>query len=63
MKIINILVITNNDLKNSDEEYTFQDLIDFKIDNGISAKIVTTEEIMNNPDYEVTGNWGDANPA
>lgn len=57
------LVITNNKLKNSDEKYTFQDLIDFKIDNGISAKIVTTEEIMNNPDFEVNGPWGDANPA
>ncbi len=57
------IIITNNDLKNSVEEYTFQDLIDFKIANKISAKIVTTEEIMGNPDFEVDGIWGDANTA
>lgn len=57
------IIITNNNLKNSDEDYNFQDLIDFKIDKGISAKIVTTEEIMSNPDFEVDGIWGDANPA
>ncbi|PNX47200.1 MAG: hypothetical protein BV456_11295 [Thermoplasmata archaeon M8B2D] len=57
------IIITNNDLKNSDEDYTFQDLIDFKIADGISAKIVTTEEIMSDPDFEVDGAWGDANAA
>ncbi len=56
------IIITNNYLKKSDGEYTFQDLIDFKIANGITAKIVTTEEILNNPDFEVNGIWGDANP-
>jgi hypothetical protein len=56
------IIITNNDLKTSDEDYDFQDLIDFKINKGISAKIVTTEEIMSNPDFEVNGIWGDANP-
>ena len=56
------IIITNNDLKNSDEDYTFQDLIDFKTNNGVSAKIATTEEIMSNPDFEVDGKWGDANP-
>ena len=56
------IIITNDDLKDSNEEYDFQDLIDFKIADGISAKIVTTEEIMDNPDFEVDGTWGDANP-
>ncbi len=56
------IIITNNNLANySSEDYNFQDLIDFKIANGISAKIVTTEEIMSNPDFEVNGFWGDAN--
>ena len=33
------VIITDIYLKNSDEEYTFQDLIDSKIADGISAKI------------------------
>jgi hypothetical protein len=57
------VIITANKLKQSSEEYTFQDLIDFKIADGISAKIVTTEEIMNNNDYSVDGEWGDNNPS
>ena len=56
------IIITSNKLKNADAEYTFQDLADFKSANGVSSKIVTVEEIMLNPDYQVTGKWGDANP-
>jgi hypothetical protein len=57
------VIITNRALKNSNEEYTFQDLIDFKIADGITAKIVTTEDIMANNAYKVDGTWGDGNPS
>jgi hypothetical protein len=56
------IIITSNKLKNADGGYNFQDLADFKNANGVSSKIVTVEEIMLNPDYQVTGKWGDANP-
>lgn len=56
------VIITNNKLKNADAGYTFQDLTDFKNANGVSSTIVTVEEIMLNPDYQATGQWGDANP-
>ena len=56
------VIITSNKLKNADGGYNFQDLADFKNANGVSSKIVTVEEIMLNPDYQVTGKWGDANP-
>lgn len=59
----NYVIITNNNLKDSNEEYTFQDLIDFKESKGLSATIVTIEEIMTNSEYEVYGTWGDANPS
>jgi len=39
------VVITSEELKNSTGEYTFQDLIQYKNDNGISATIVTLEDI------------------
>ena len=39
------VIITNETLKNSAGEYTFQDLIQNKIDNGLSATIVTIEDI------------------
>ena len=56
------VIITSNKLKNADAEYTFQDLAEFKNANGVSSTIVTVEEIMLNPEYQVTGAWGDANP-
>jgi hypothetical protein len=56
------VIITNNKLKNADAGYTFQDLVDFKNANGVSSTIVTVEEIMLAPEYQVTGKWGDANP-
>jgi hypothetical protein len=59
---VDYVIITNLKLKNADAAYTFQDLADFKNANGVSAKIVTVEEIMLNPDYQATGKWGDANP-
>ncbi len=39
------VIITNELLKNSNEAYTFQDLVESKIENGVSATIVTVEEI------------------
>ena len=39
------LVITSEELKNATGEYTFQDLIQYKNDNSISANIVTLEDI------------------
>jgi len=39
------VVVTSEELKNSSGEYTFQDLIQYKINNGISATIVTIENI------------------
>jgi hypothetical protein len=59
---VEYVIITNLKLKNADAAYTFQDLVDFKNANGVSSKIVTVEEIMLNPDYQVAGKWGDANP-
>lgn len=56
------VIITSNKLKNADAGYNFQDLVDFKNANGVSSTIVTVEEIMLNPEYQVTGKWGDANP-
>ena len=56
------IIITNEDLKNAQTNYTFQDLINSKKDKGLTAKIFTVEEITNNPDYSVNGKWGDANP-
>lgn len=55
------VIITNEQLKNANGEYTFQDLAAFKEDQGLTTKIVTVEEIVNNPDYGVFGKWGDAN--
>lgn len=55
------VVITNEDLKNANGDYTFQDLLDYKVSKGLSTDIVTVEEITNNPDFGVFGPWGDAN--
>jgi len=57
------VIITNEELKNSDGEYTFQDLMDHKLSKGLNPIIVTVEEILSNSDYEVFGKWGDANPS
>ena len=55
------VIITNEALKNSQAEYTFQDLIQSKIDKGLNATIVTVEDIISNPAYWVNGTWGDNN--
>lgn len=56
------IIITNEELKNANGEYTFQDLVDYKYSKGINSKIVTVEEIESNPDFSVNGIWGDNNP-
>ncbi len=55
------VIITSNELKNSNGEYTFQDLMDYKLSKGLNPAIVTVEEIESNSDYGVFGPWGDAN--
>lgn len=42
------IIITNEALKNASGNYTFQDLIQYKIENGISAAIFTVEDIYSN---------------
>ena len=56
------IIITSESFKNAEGEYTFQDLIESKIDRGMTAGIFTVEEIVDNPDYSVNGIWGDNNP-
>jgi len=55
------LIITSNKFKNYNGENSFSDLLDLKESKGITTKIVTVEEIMQNDDYKVDGTWGDAN--
>jgi hypothetical protein len=57
------VIITNEELKNSNLEYNLQDLVDYKISKDYQATIVTLNEIVKNPDYRVFGKWGDANPS
>ncbi|MFH1014140.1 MAG: C25 family cysteine peptidase, partial [Thermoplasmatota archaeon] len=57
------LVITNRQLLNSGLEDTFQFLIQSKIDKGISARIVTVEDILDDASFSVNGTWGDNNPS
>ncbi len=45
------VIITNKKLASSSGEYTFQDLIDYKESKGVSATIVTTEDIYADPSY------------
>jgi len=60
---VDYVIITNEDLAGTSGDYTFQDLIQSKLDKGLSAEIVTVEDIESNPDYWVNGDWGDNNPA
>lgn len=56
------VIITSNDLKNAQGNYTFQTLRDFKNNRGTSTKIVTVEEIESCSDYYWNGAWGDGFP-
>lgn len=57
------VIITNENMKHAQTSYTFQDLITQKESKGVTATIITIEEIKNNPDFSVDGTWGDNNPA
>ena len=48
------VIITNNALKSS-----FQPLVDWKIQKGLSATIVLIENILSNPNYHCNGLFGD----
>jgi len=56
------VIITNNALKNSSGDYTFQDLVAHKAQKGIQTTIVTVEEIEADPDYRWNGTYGDGSP-
>ena len=59
------VIITSDFLKGikySSREYSFRTLCDARINHGLTATIVTIEEILSNPDYRVNGKWGDGNP-
>jgi len=57
------VIITSNELKNASGSYTFQTLADSKIAKGMSARIVTVEDIISNRSFWVNGTWGDNNPS
>ncbi|MCK4332991.1 MAG: hypothetical protein KAV40_05365 [Thermoplasmatales archaeon] len=59
---VEYVIITNEELKDATGDYTFQDLVQSKIDKGMSADIFTAEDIVNNSNYSVNGTWGDNNP-
>ncbi len=53
------VIITTDDLKNANGYFTFQDLINNKNVKGLSAKIVTVEEIEACSAYRWNGLYGD----
>jgi hypothetical protein len=57
------LIITSEELAISEFENNFQSLIRSKIDKGITARMVTVEDIIQNMSFSVNGTWGDNNPA
>jgi hypothetical protein len=58
---VEYMIITNEDLKDATGDFTFQDLIDSRVSDGMSADIMTVEDIEDNSDYWVNGKWGDNN--
>jgi len=58
---ISYAIITNEELRDSNADYTFQDLVQSKINKGMTAAIVTVEEIEACPDYWWDGAFGDGN--
>lgn len=57
------LIITNEQLKNSGYEDTFQYLLYTKSEKGMTGRIVTVEEILSDASFSVNGTWGDNNPS
>ena len=56
------IIITSEEFAEATNEFSFQDLINSKINQGMTASIVTIESILENPAYTVNGIWGDNNP-
>jgi hypothetical protein len=56
------VIITSEELKNDNGQYSFNDLKNKRISQGISTTIVSVEEIVSNPDFYYDGIWGDMNP-
>jgi len=50
------VIITSEDLKHAQGEYTFQDLMNYKSTRGTRTAIVTVEQILNDPYYCNTTN-------
>jgi len=57
------IIITGEDFLTTSGDYCFQDLIQSKINKGLTAGIFSVEDIVLNPDYGVNGAWGDNNPS
>ncbi len=55
------VIITNRALRDAAGEYTFHDLIQSKINKGLTATIVTVEDIEACPAYWWNGPFGDEN--
>ena len=57
--LVEYVVVTNEELRDSEGKYTFQDLVQSKRDKGLTADIVTVEEITATPKYWWDGAYGD----
>lgn len=59
----NMVIITDENLKNSNEYYNLQKLkeVHEDIEQGFKVKIKTIDEIETNPDFWADGKWGDGN--
>jgi hypothetical protein len=56
------VIITNEALRDATGDYTFQDLLQSKWDKGLTATLVTVEDIEQCPDYWWNGVFGDGDP-
>lgn len=56
---IDYVIITNETLRDAQGEYTFQDLVQSKIDKGLNATVITVEDIEACPAYWWDGEFGD----
>lgn len=57
------LIVTNQRLAQSGLQMNFNQLIQSKIDKGITARIITVEDILSDDSFSVNGTWGDNNPS
>jgi len=56
------IIITDESFTNTQASATFEDLITSKQNKGMTAKIVTKQEILSDSTFDVNGPWGDNNP-